>query len=167
MVLSLDNKYIPPEELRENILSFLKQYKSAALATCLGDNPRCSPVQYFMGEDMDIYVVSAGGEKFKAIEENPNVCLLVNTEYIDYRRIKGVQVFGTATTSMENKDLFNEVLKYAPEPYIIETVKETVNIIKIIPNQVVYLDSLETGDRTKQILEQDRVIIKEDELTLV
>lgn len=151
------------EELKNNILQFLKEHKEGSLGTCLNDIPRSSPVQYFVGEDLNIYIISAGGEKFKAIQQNPNVCLLVNTDYINYRQIKGVQVFGRATTSLDNAHLFDEAKRYYSDPYQLDHEKREIKIIKIEPVEIVYLDSLGDGDRTKQILSNDRVRVKEDE----
>lgn len=156
-----------PLELREHIISFLKEHKSGSLATVLDGRPRCSPIQYFIGDEMDIYIVSAGGDKFRAIEQNPEVCLLVNTEYINFKKIKGVQVFGKAITSLTNRTLFEEALRYTSEPYMFEMNREFLKIIKVVPYEIVYLDSLESGDRTKQVLKHDRVTIREDELNPV
>lgn len=104
----MKDKKVSAEELKILISEFLKEHKSGSLATCMNNIPRSSPVQYFIGEDMNIYILSAGGEKFNAIKSNPNVCLLVNTDYIDYRQIKGVQIFGTATTSLENQRILRK-----------------------------------------------------------
>lgn len=156
-----------PLELREHVISFLKEHKSGTLATVLDGRPRCSPIQYFIGDEMDIYIVSAGGDKFRAIEQNPEVCLLVNTEYINFKKIKGVQVFGKAITSLTNRTLFEEALRYTSEPYMFEMNREFLKIIKVVPYEIVYLDSLESGDRTKQVLKHDRVTIREDELNPV
>lgn len=157
------------EELREEIEEFLLEHKSAALATCKNSIPRCSPVQYYMGKDLNIFIPSAGGEKFDAIANNPKVCLLVNTEYIDYRKIKGVQIFGKTATSTGSRDLIDEASAYIPDHLISEYENDRIKLIKVIPEKVVYLNSLESGDRTKQVLnlEEDRVEIKEDELVLV
>ncbi len=151
-------------ELKGEILDFLKEHKSASLATSLNGVPRSSPVQYFMGDNMDIYILSAGGDKFKAIGENHNVCLLVNTEYMNYRRIKGVQIFGNATTSVENNTLKNEAHKYCFDHYRHEN--DDLKVIKITPNEVVYLDSLEEGNRTKQILKNNQVLIKDEPMLM-
>lgn len=159
------NNKMSPEQLKENIISFLKEHKNASLATCMNGVPRSSPVQYFLGRNMDIYILSAGGEKFKAIEQNPNVCLLVNTEYINYRRIKGVQIFGRAETSERIPGLINEAKVYSPDQYLIDNEGENIKAIKIVPDEIVYLDSLENGDRTKQILRGNEVVMdKEKEL---
>ena len=160
------NKNMSTSELREHIIEFLREHREGALATVYNNIPRCSPVQYFVGEDMNIFIISAGGEKFKAIAQNPNVCLLVNTEYINYRQIKGVQLFGKAITSIQDNNLFNEAIMYSPEPYLFEYEKDSIKILKIIPEEVVYLNSLQQGDRTKQILKDDQVIIKEDTMAI-
>lgn len=152
-----------PEMLKQNILEFLKEHKSGSLATCMNNIPRSSPVQYFVGENMDIYIVSAGGDKFKALSQNPNVCLLVNTDYINYRQIKGVQIFGKATTSIENTNLFDEAKKYYSDSYQLDYERNHLKIIKIKPTEIVYLDSLGDGDRTKQILKNEDVTVKEDQ----
>ncbi len=159
------NDRMTTEELKQKILEFLKEHKEGSLATCLNNVPRSSPVQYFVGDNLRLYIVSAGGEKFKAIEHNPNVCLLVNTNYINYRQIKGVQIFGKATTSIDNPMLFDEAKKYHPDPYQLEHEQRELKIIKIEPEEIVYLDSLGDGDRTKQILNlaNDNVVLKEDE----
>ncbi|MBC2579464.1 pyridoxamine 5'-phosphate oxidase family protein [Clostridium sp. DJ247] len=158
------NTKMVPSELKRHIVEFLKEYKSGSLATCIKGIPRSSPVQYFMGNNLDIYIISAGGDKFDAIKENPNVCLLVNTEYISYRQIKGVQVFGKASTSVENSSLFDEAKEYCPDKNIMIQEKDKIKVIKIHPDEIVYLDSLSTGNRTKQILRNDQVVIKEEKI---
>ncbi|NLY77420.1 MAG: pyridoxamine 5'-phosphate oxidase family protein [Tissierellia bacterium] len=159
------NDRMTVEELKEKIWEFLKEHKEGSLATCLNNVPRSSPVQYVVGDNLRLYIVSAGGEKFKAIHQNPNVCLLVNTNYINYRQIKGVQIFGKATTSIDNQELFDEAKRYHPDPYQLEHEQRELKIIKIEPEEIVYLDSLGDGDRTKQILNlrENRLILKEDE----
>ncbi|HLR33806.1 MAG TPA: pyridoxamine 5'-phosphate oxidase family protein [Tissierellales bacterium] len=150
------------QELKDNVLEFLKEHKNGSLATCMNGIPRSSPVQYFVGKNLDIYIISAGGDKFKFIANNPNVCLLVNTDYINYRQIKGVQIFGKATTSLDNVELFNEAKEYYPDSYRLDYEEDYLKIIKIEPTEIVYLDSLGDGNRTKQILKNSEVLVKEE-----
>lgn len=157
----MNNKRVSAEELKVMISEFLKEHKDGSLATCMNNIPRSSPVQYFVGENMSIYILSAGGEKFNAIAQNPNVCLLINTDYINYRQIKGVQIFGTAKTSLMDNVLYNEAKEYYPDQYVMDNERD-LKIIKIVPEEIVYLDSLGDGDRTKQVLRYNNVIIKED-----
>lgn len=157
------DKRLNTSELKQCIKSFLNEHKEGALATCGNNIPRCSPVQYFTGNDMELYVISCGGDKFNNIQDNPNICLLVNTEYQDYKKIKGVQVFGHAQTSIKNSDLIDEAKRYAPYEQMLAIEKDMINIIKITPQEIVYLDAL-NGNRTKQILKNNEVIEKEDKI---
>lgn len=161
------DKKMSPLEIRRHIIEFLKEHKSAALATCKENIPRCSPVQYFLGEEMNIYILSAGGEKFKAIENNPNVCLLVNTEYINFKRIKGIQVFGKATICAQDRKVFEEAMRYNPDNELVQIKGDPLRAIKIVPTEVVYLDSIGDGDRTKQILRHKEVVIQPDDMLLM
>ena len=57
------------EELENYDIWILKEHKEGSLATCMNNIPRSSPVQYFVGDNMNIFILSAGGEKFNAIAE--------------------------------------------------------------------------------------------------
>lgn len=146
------NRQQNENELRNNVLDFLQENIDGTLATVKNNIPRSSPVRYFLGENFEIYVLSAGGEKFDAIRENPNVCLLVNSDYLDYRRIKGVQIFGTATTSLMDSTIFDEAVGYSHDPHMMMREKHSLKVIKIVPEEIVYLDALKDGDRTKHVL---------------
>lgn len=157
----MDRNEVGKKELKDLVMSFLKENNNGALATCGNENhqPRCSPVMYCTGQvedELDIYILSAGGSKFGEIEENSQVCLLVSTDYRDYRRIRGAQVFGTATTSYSNPRLVDEAYRHSDAKEVFQSAKEDLKIIKIIPDEIVYLDSLDTGDRTKHYLDLRR-----------
>lgn len=142
------NTKMSNEQLHTAIRYFLMEHNQGSLATTINDMPRSSPVMFFLGKDLDVYILSAGGEKFKAISENPNVCLLVNSEYLDYRRIKGVQIFGTASAGEMGSDVFKEAEGFAADKSAVN--KEGIKVIKVTPREIVYLDSTKNGDRTKQ-----------------
>ena len=67
-------KLMKPDDLRRHIKNFLSSNRYGSLATCMNDIPRSSPVQYFLGQDLETYILSAGGTKFQNISHNPNVC---------------------------------------------------------------------------------------------
>lgn len=137
---------ITEKELRENIISFLKKKDTGALATS-GVDTRVSPVKYFLGEELDIYIYSDGGSKFDNLKENNQVCLLVSTEfYGDYKTIKGVQVFGKAQIGDSNSYIYQEAIEYCP----FDSLDDQGYIIKINAEQVVYKDSVD-GNGEKHI----------------
>ena len=157
-------KLMKPDDLRRHIKNFLSSNRFGSLGTCMNDIPRSSPVQYFLGQDLEIYILSAGGTKFQNIRHNPNVCLLVNTDYINYTRIEGVQVFGKAITSEEEPGLLHEALEFCPDCHSLDTLKDNIRVIKIIPDEIIYLNSRETGDRTKQILKSEHMSKRKEKL---
>lgn len=151
-------------ELKAHILNFLKEHHEASLATCLNNIPRSSPVLYFLGNNLEIFIYSAGGSKFEALQKNSNVCLLVNTPYLDERKIKGVQVFGKASTSFEDQSLHDEASQYAPKALFSDHNVQNLHVIKILPDEIVYLDSLIDGDRTKQILRNIQALTNDERI---
>ena len=116
-------KLMKPDDLRRHIKNFLSSNRYGSLGTCMNDIPRSSPVQYFLGQDLEIYILSAGGTKFQYIKHNPNVCLLVNTQYTNYTRIEGVQIFGKAVTSEEEQGLLHEALEFCPDWHTIDPIR--------------------------------------------
>ncbi len=82
---------------------------------------------------------------------------------MNYRRIKGVQIFGKAKTSFDDEFLLDEAKIYTPAPYLFKDQTADLKIIKIIPEEIVYLNSLEAGDRTKQVLKENTVEIRKEE----
>jgi len=144
----MENKQMNQDELKKEIRHFLQEHNTGSLGTVIGNMPRSSPVMYYVGEGLDTYVVSAGGSKFQAIAENPNVCLLVHTDFLDHRRIKGVQIFGKARAGQAGDPVYEECRAFVPDHIL----KDDVKVIKVTPQEVVYLNSLIDGDRTKQRL---------------
>ena len=159
----MKNKQMTMNELKNHITDFLKERSQGSLATCVDQVPRSSPVRYYLGNNMNIYILSAGGEKFNAIEQNPRVCLLVNTDYVDFRQIKGVQIFGRAITSLQEPHLFNEAQQQCK---MLEERKYQLHglmVIKVLPEEIVYLNSLGDGDRTKQFLKLNKAVDESNE----
>ncbi|NLN41105.1 MAG: pyridoxamine 5'-phosphate oxidase family protein [Clostridiales bacterium] len=159
----MNNKHMTMSELKNHIVEFLKDRSQGSLATCVDHIPRSSPVRYFLGNNMNIYILSAGGEKFNFIERNPKVCLLVNTDYVDFRQIKGVQIFGKAVTSLQEPRLFDEAQQQCR---MLDGSKPQMNdlmVIKVIPEEIVYLNSLGDGDRTKQFLKLNKAVDESNE----
>lgn len=136
------------EQLHTAIRYFLMEHNQGSLATTINNIPRSSPVMFYLGDNLDIYILSAGGDKFKALNQNQNVCLLVSTEYLDYKRIKGVQIFGTGITGERGSDVFREAEGFCSDKASMS--KDGIKVIKIAPREIVYLDSTKDGDRTKQ-----------------
>ena len=106
----------------------------------------------------DLKYIFCRRRKPSSITGHNHVCLLVNTDYINYTRIEGVQVFGRAVTSEQEPELLQEALEFCPDLHAVRSQKDSIKAIKIIPDEIVYLNSRETGDRTKQILTSGQIV---------
>lgn len=120
---------------------YIKSNNTCALATGSGEFVRVTPIEYTY-HDGAFWMFSEGGEKFKALEKNKNVCLAIYDKYEGFGKLKGMQVTGTA-----------EVVDYFSEEYIaaavykkipIEALRklpEPMNLIKVAPSKIEFLNS--------------------------
>ena len=86
---------MPPDELRKELDTFLKDEKVCTLAVADGDFIRCTPLTYTYREGR-FYIFSEGGLKFRALAKNKNIALEVHAEYHGLGSAKSVQVTGEA-----------------------------------------------------------------------
>lgn len=130
---------------RDILLREIKQYigenNTCALATGSGEFVRVTPIEYTYHDDA-FWMFSEGGEKFKALEQNKNVCLAIYDKYVGFGKLKGMQVTGTA-----------EVVDYFSEEYIaaaeykkipieaLRKLSEPMNLIKVAPSKIEFLNS--------------------------
>lgn len=129
------------DTLLKEIEQYIKSNNTCALATGSGEFVRVTPIEYTY-HDGAFWMFSEGGEKFKALEKNKNVCLAIYDKYEGFGKLKGMQVTGTA-----------EVVDYFPEEYIaaavykkipIEALRklpEPMNLIKVAPSKIEFLSS--------------------------
>jgi hypothetical protein len=149
------------KEMEKIIVDFLREhgerYFTCALATCWNNEPRNTPVDA-RNDGLTMYFVSDYGQKLENMKKNPRVCLAVfmpvGKGYM--KNARGLQLWGTAQilTMSDNPEEFRkgaEVIRLdeisrsmsgAPLP---DAVRETLNIIRVVPDKIAYFDS--TGDR--------------------
>ena len=129
------------DTLMKEIEQYIESNNTCALATGSGEFVRVTPIEYTY-HDGAFWMFSEGGEKFKALEKNKNVCLAIYDKYEGFGKLKGMQVTGTA-----------EVVDYFSEEYIaaaeykkipIDTLRklpEPMNLIKVAPSKIEFLNS--------------------------
>lgn len=134
-------KKMDRDSLRNAILSYIEANNTCALATGAGDFVRNTPIEYTY-HDNAFWMFSEGGEKFMALEKNKNVCLAIFDKYATFGQLKGMQIMGVA----------NVVEPYSPEYLVAAEFKkipvaalrklpETINLIKVVPVQIDFLNS--------------------------
>ena len=83
-----------PNELKEQILDYLRSHNTMTLATTVGDLPWAATV-FFASEDLHLYFFSAPDSRHcQNLTANPRVAVTIQEDYQDWRKIKGIQLEG-------------------------------------------------------------------------
>lgn len=83
---------MPKEELKTEILQFLKKREELVLCTCDNNIPRATPMEFYREKNsFPIYVGLAPGRKVKNIEANPIISIGIYTP-LKEGKVQGMQI---------------------------------------------------------------------------
>jgi nitroimidazol reductase NimA-like FMN-containing flavoprotein (pyridoxamine 5'-phosphate oxidase superfamily) len=132
--------------LEEHIIGFLKAQNMCVLATCSGDIPRATPIEY-RSKGLALYFVGEPGTKLKNIVENPKVSIGVFLPYKGWETAMGAQITGKAKIiQRDDNEEFKEALaaynweKTAGELGLKEFPK-TAGLIRVDPEKIEFIDA--------------------------
>jgi hypothetical protein len=108
MVLKASNP-MPLHELEAYLVEFLKENNMCVLATCKGDVPRATPIEY-RSKGVTLYLAGEIGEKLKNIAYNPKVSVGIYFPYSGLESAKGAQITGKAVVLASGSPEFKEGL---------------------------------------------------------
>jgi nitroimidazol reductase NimA-like FMN-containing flavoprotein (pyridoxamine 5'-phosphate oxidase superfamily) len=121
--------------------AYILENNTAALATGAGTFVRCTPIEYAY-HDGAFWMFSEGGEKFFALEQNPNVCLAIYDKYEGFGNVKGMQVSGTAEIVEPYSKEYLAAADFKKIPLAaLKKLPETMNLIKVTPKRIDFLNS--------------------------
>lgn len=86
---------MPAADLVTEIEAFLARHKICTLATAGNGIVRNTTVEYLYAEGA-FWIISEGGQKFRTLQANKNVCLAIHDDDISFATLAGLQVTGTA-----------------------------------------------------------------------
>lgn len=123
------------------IEKFIQAHNTCALATGCGDFVRCTPIEYnYKGGRF--WLLSEGGMKFRALEENKNVCLAIYNSYTGFGQLGGMQITGTAELVEPWTDEYMELLAFKKiSAANLKKLPVTMNLIKVTPVCIDFLCS--------------------------
>lgn len=85
------------EELKAEILSYMRSHNTMTLATCAGNVPWAATV-FYASDEWRLYFFSAPDSRHgQNLAANPRVAVTIQEDYHDWRKIKGIQLEGTVT----------------------------------------------------------------------
>jgi len=135
------------EELKQEILQFIRKHKICTLATSAEDMPRSTPVRY-RSKGMTIYVFAEGGGKIANVRKNPNISVSLYGAYKGFKSVKGLQLWGKAEIiEQKEKGKFAEAQKLWKtqkrkdiDQSIRSTIPSVMKAIKITVSEARYLN---------------------------
>ena len=82
------------DELKTQVLDYLRSHNTMTLATSTGDSPWAATV-FFASDDLRLYFFSAPDSRHgQNLAVNPQVAVTIQEDYHDWRAIKGIQLEG-------------------------------------------------------------------------
>ncbi len=152
--------------LETRIADFLKSCNVCVLATCSGDVPRATPIEYY-SDGTTIYFLAAATTKLANLEANPVISIGVFeptfTDWSDWYRIKGAQITGTPeiirrTDQPEAYDRALEIYDWLPYRVSIgkpEAKPVNSTVVKVTAQKIDYRDLglMRQGYAAKQLWE--------------
>jgi uncharacterized protein YhbP (UPF0306 family) len=84
------------EELKQQVLDYLKSHNTMTLATCAGGAPWAATM-FFASDELRLYFFSAPESRHcQNLAANGRVAVTFQEDYQDWRKIKGIQLEGRA-----------------------------------------------------------------------
>ena len=82
------------DNLKQQVVDYLKSHNTMTLATCVADLPWAATV-FFASDDLKLYFFSAPESRHcQNLAANQRVAVTIQEDYKDWRRIKGIQLEG-------------------------------------------------------------------------
>ncbi len=95
LVMARVTRKMPKKALEARIAKFLRGRNMCVLATCSGDVPRATPLEYH-SDGTTLYMMVEDGRKVANIRTNPSVSVGVYAPYAGWMSVKGAQISGVA-----------------------------------------------------------------------
>lgn len=140
------------DPLKIVIDEFLSSHNTCTLATCHLNSVRSTPIEYNYYNGF-LYLLTEGGEKFANLLLNKNVSISIYEEFNGMDNLRGMQITGHAVL-IEDKEEYNSLLDFKGlKSEFIKSMPIKMNMIKIIPNKIEFLNSQfkKNGYSAKQI----------------
>jgi len=129
------------ETLLREAEAFLTAHNTCALATGAGRFVRCTPIEYTWHEGK-LWMLSEGGQKFRALRENPSVCAAVYDAYEGFGKLGGLQLTGRAELVEPWSGEYCAFLAYKKLPeQALRGLDHPMYLIRVTPERIDLLNS--------------------------
>ena len=155
------------DNLRQQVVDYLKGHNTMTLATCVTDVPWAATV-FFASDDLKLYFFSAPESRHcQNLAANQRVAVTIQEDYKDWRQIKGIQLEGRvelvdgvlakAKAMAVYAIKYPEVIKLFTDPKsgVFHKAFLKVKFYRVVPEKLFFIDNEQGfGKRQELLLEQ-------------
>lgn len=155
LVINANDKILEKGKMKEEIVAFIKEHNTCALATGSNDYMRCTPIEYLYIND-NFYFITEGGLKFRGIIENKRAAVSIFEEYSGFNNLKGLQAEGETEIIDRDSDEYKMVMKVKGiNPKFLENSPINMNLVRLKVSKFEFLNSdfKKMGYDAKQVYE--------------
>lgn len=130
------------QHMEKLIMELLEACPLCVLATCSGNIPRASTVEFFPS-GMTLYILTEGGRKIENIRRNPHVSIAIHGAFTGWSDVRGLQMSGIAEIGGKGSAIFEEGLRAYRRRRNSESalLPGFMNVIRVKPSRIEYLDA--------------------------
>lgn len=130
------------EELEKQIQDYIEAHNVCTIALADGGKPSAHSI-YYISHGIHIYFESEPqSSKIHTLRTNPLISLTINEDYPDWRKVKGIQMFGRARLTDEKhapklQEAFERKFAHINE---LGGIPEHHVFVEVIPEKIYFLD---------------------------
>ena len=130
------------EKLEADIKAFLDSHHCARIAITDGKNPYASTMYYVTNGLRMYFETNPDAQKLHIISANPNISITVDEDYLDWKKIKGIQIFGKAKAVPEARSsrINQHFMDKFPHLNEMGGIPSHHIFIEVIPEKIYYMD---------------------------
>jgi uncharacterized protein YhbP (UPF0306 family) len=152
------------DNLKQQVVDYLKSHNTMTLATCAGDIPWAATV-FFASDDLRLYFFSAPESRHcQNLAANQRIAVTVQEDYQDWRKIKGIQLEGRvelvdgvlekakamAVYAMKYPDVIK--LFTDPSSGIFHKAFLKVKFYRVVPEKLFFIDNEQGFGKRQELL---------------
>jgi nitroimidazol reductase NimA-like FMN-containing flavoprotein (pyridoxamine 5'-phosphate oxidase superfamily) len=156
------NSYMEEDKLERDIEEYLKTHNICTIAVSDSNMPSAHTV-YYISHRFHIYFASApDSQKIHILRSNPRISLTVDEDCQNWRKIRGIQLFGRALLTDERKSpaLQEAFLEKFPHISDVGGIPPHHVFVEVIPEKIYYMDfSHQFGSKKVLYIDEKKSIL--------
>jgi len=130
------------EEIKKKVIAYMAAHNICTLATIREDGfPQANTVEYVNDGINILFATDPTSQKVKNIKFSNKVSLIIDEDYPDWTKIKGISMGGTAEILNNKEEIDKAMGLYLKKfPFVANFPPMDLAIVRVIPKIIYFLD---------------------------